>query len=151
MVVHALARCFFRLIDVGAMDGLAFCIRVCAAYCMIEEEDSVRSRNVLQDQIFHFGIVDLLDLVFGREICDFAGDVGGGGETVSVEFEGGFLAANVGDGDLRRVFRIVSLWEAFWRLFYVVPGFGIVWWWSVEDQGRGDWASGYFDILWFCG
>jgi len=87
-MVYALPCCFFSLIDVGAMDGLTLCICVCAAYRVVEEENAVCSRNMIQDQLLNFWIVDLLDLVLGAEICDFAGDGRGGGEAVGVEFKG---------------------------------------------------------------
>lgn len=86
-MMHALPCCFFGLIDVGAVNGLTLCIRICAADRVIEEENAVGSGYLVQDQFLDFWIVDLFDLVFGREICDFAGDVGGSGEAVGVELE----------------------------------------------------------------
>lgn len=72
-------------------------------------------------------------MFFRGEICDFAGDGRGSGETVDVEFKGGFVAANVRDGDFGGMFGVVSLGEAWGWCFDVVPGFGVVWWWGVED------------------
>jgi hypothetical protein len=122
MVVYALSCCFFRLIDVGAMNGLTRGVDICSSYGVIEEEYALSTRYMVQDQFLNFWIIDLFNLVLGGKVLAIAGDVGSSGEAVGVQFKVGFLTANVGNLDGGGVFGVVPLGQAWWWLFYVVPG-----------------------------
>jgi hypothetical protein len=116
---------------------------------MIEEEYALSTRYMVQDQFLDFWIVSRFYLVFGGKVLAVTGDIGSSGETVGVQFKIGFLTADIGDLNGRGVFGVISLGQAWWWLFNVVPGCRVICWWGVEDQGRGYGSSGYFDILVF--
>lgn len=125
----------------GAHDGGAGGSGVAAADGVVEEEDPVGARDVIEKQTLDFRVIDLLDVRVRREVVGAAGDVGDGGETMNVEIEGGFIATDVVDGDFVRVLAIVAL-RARGGFFYVVPRLRAVGRRSIKGEGRRDVPAG---------
>ena len=66
VVVHASCGGGFGLVDV--YPGDRFAVATCAADGVVEEEDALCARDVLQEKFFHFRVVVLLDGCVIREV-----------------------------------------------------------------------------------
>ena len=98
-----------RLVDVNAVHRLSRGIGIRAANGMIEQNDFVGVGEVLSEEGFNLGVVDLADGGVGVE-----GGVGGGGghvlkslEGILVQVEDMFIAADVGQKDALSVFAVI--------------------------------------------
>ena len=125
-----------------ACDGRTRRVRIGAADGVVEEQDSLRAGYALQQQLLHFGVVDLLDVLVVLKGGLLRGDVGEGGEGVVVEGEFGFVPTQVVDGDLVDSGAEVVLWLSGGGRFDVVEGGGAVSRWRVEGKGGGDGPGG---------
>ena len=76
------------LVNVHAGDWGAVGIGVCAADGVVEEEDTLGTGDMLEDEPFDFGIVDLLDVVVVGEVVLLGGNVGQGGNGVVLQAKG---------------------------------------------------------------
>ena len=133
MVLDAGAGGGGGLVDVDARDGGAGGGGGGAADGVVEEEDALGVGDVREEKRLDFGVVVLLDGGVGEEVVlRGGGDVGQGGEGVGVEGVGGFVAANVGDGDGNVDVAEVALGVAFRGGFDVVEWFGAVFGGFVE-------------------
>jgi len=81
------------LVDVDPGDGRTRGAERGAADGVVEEQDSGRAGDVLQDQLLHFRVVDVADAGVVGEGMLGGGDVGQRGEGVVVEVEVRFVPA----------------------------------------------------------
>ena len=137
MVPHARLGGGRGLIDMDPGDGRTRGAGCGAADGVVEEQDSGRAGDVLQDQLLHFRVVDVADAgVVGEGVLG-GGDVGQRGEGVVVEVEVRFVPAQVLDRYGFEGFAEVALGLPGWGRLDVVEGFGAVRGRRVEGERRG--------------
>ena len=136
MVPHARLGGGRGLIDMDPGDRRARGAGCGAADGVVEEQDSGRAGDVLQDQLLHFRVVDVADAgVVGEGVLG-GGDVGQRGEGVVIEVEVRFVPAQVLDRYGFEGFAEVALGLPGWGRLDVVEGLRAVGGRRVEGEGR---------------
>ena len=130
------------LVDMHAGDGVAVGGGVCTADGVVEEEDALRAGDVLEDQAFDFGIVDLLDVVVVAKVVLLRWNIGEGGKGVVLQGKGRFFAANVLQRHVVLFVAKVLLGGAGGGFFDKVKGNGTVGGWGVEVEFCCDGTAG---------
>ena len=114
-----------------------------AADGMIEEEDALRTGNVIEDQGLDFRIVDFFDVVVVGKIFLFRRNIGDSSKCIVVEREKRLIAADVLNVGINFLSTKVALSDAFGLFLDEIVGLGAVCWGFIVIERHSDGATRY--------